>query len=105
VSVPQLGEPVPQTKGGESPVTIDLGKAGEAAQLTISPEFLKSIGEVAQVSILGLDKEGKWTVVDTARKESGDTFVFSLNGASYTGSKMVLIEPKQGKNMHMPFNN
>lgn len=102
VTVPQLGEPVPQAEKGPPNVTIDPGKPSEAAQLTISPEFLKSIGDVAQVSILGLDKEGRWAVIDTARKESSDKFVFSLNGASYTGSTMVLIEPKNGSNLHMP---
>lgn len=102
VTVPKLGETVPQAESGSDNVTIDRGKPGEAAQLTISPDFLKSIGDVAQVSILGLDKEGRWTVIDTARKESNDKFVFSLNGASYTGSTMVLIEPKNGSNLHMP---
>lgn len=104
VTTPQLGDVVPQPEAGGSYVQIDEGKPGEAAQVTVSPEYLKSIGEIAQVSILGLDKNGQWAVIDTARKESSERFVFAFNGADYTGSKMLLIEPTKGLNQHINFN-
>jgi hypothetical protein len=102
-TVPQLGEPVPQDDKGAYPVSINKGKEGETAQVTVSADHLKAIGEIAQVHILGLDRNGKWTVVDTARKEAPDRFVFGAHGDKYTGSTMLLIEPKQGSNQFMPF--
>ena len=103
VTVPQLGEAVPQSDKGAHPVSINKGKEGETAQVTVSAEHLKAIGEIAQVHILGLDRNGNWTVVDTARKDAPDRFVFGAHGDKYTGSAMLLIEPKQGSNQFMPF--